>query len=45
MNLSDEDKQFLDELCGQNGVSQDKVPKLLQTVYDYEFKDWQKRNS
>ena len=39
MNLSDEDKQLLDELCGQNGVSQAKVLKLLQTVYDYEFKD------
>lgn len=39
MNLSDEDKQLLDELCGQNGVDQDKVLKLLQTVYDYEFKD------
>jgi len=39
MNLSDEDKQLLAELCGQNGASQDKVLKLLQTVYDYEFKD------
>jgi len=39
MNLSDEDKQLLAELCGQNSVSQDKVLKLLQTVYDYEFKD------
>ena len=39
MNLSDEDKQLLAELCGQNVVSQDKVLKLLQTVYDYEFKD------
>jgi len=39
MNLSSEDKQLLDELCGQNGVSQDKVFKLLQTVYEFEFKD------
>ncbi len=39
MNLSEEDKQLLDELCGQNDVSQDKVLKLLQTVYEYEFKD------
>ena len=39
MNLSDEDKQLLDELCGQNDVSRDKVRKLLQTVYEYEFKD------
>lgn len=39
MNLSDEDKQLLDELCGQNDVSRDKVLKLLQTVYEYEFKN------
>lgn len=39
MNLSDEDKQLLAELCGQNGVNRDKVLKLLQTVYEYEFKD------
>lgn len=39
MNLSDEDKQLLAELCEQNGVSRDKVLKLLQTVYEYEFKD------
>ena len=39
MNLSSEDKQLLDELCRQNGVSQDKVLKLLQTVYEYEFKE------
>ena len=39
MNLSGEDKQLLAELCGQNNVSQDKVLKLLQTVYEYESKD------
>lgn len=39
MNLSAEDKQLLDELCGQNSVSRDKVLKLLQTVYEYEFKE------
>lgn len=39
MNLSEEDKQLLAELCGQNNVSRDKVLKLLQTVYEYEFKD------
>lgn len=39
MNLSDEDKQLLAELCRQNSVSQDKVLKLLKTVYEYEFKD------
>ena len=39
MNLSDEDKQLLSDLCRQNGVSQNKVLKLLQSVYEYEFKD------
>lgn len=39
MNLSDEDKQLLGELCGENNVSRDKVLKLLQTVSEYEFKD------
>lgn len=39
MNLSNEDKQLLDELCRQNGVSRDKVFQLLQTVFEYEFKD------
>ncbi len=39
MNLSDEDKRLLAELCGQNGVSRDKVFKLLQTVYEFEYKE------
>lgn len=39
MKLSAEDQQLLDELCRQNSVSRDKVLKLLQTVYDYEFKE------
>ena len=39
MKLSMEDRQLLDELCAQNAVSQVKVLKLLETVYDYEFKD------
>lgn len=39
MKLSDEDLQLLDELCRQNQVSFDKVHKLLETVYDYEFKE------
>ena len=34
-----EDQQLLDELCRQNNVSLTKVRKLLETVYDYEFKD------
>jgi hypothetical protein len=38
MNLSGEDKRLLEELCGQHGVSKDKVLKLLETVYEYEFK-------
>lgn len=39
MNLSGDDKRLLEELCGQNGVSHQKVLKLLETVYEYEFKD------
>ena len=39
MNLSSEDQQLLDELCGENNVSSDKVLKLLQTVHEYELKD------
>jgi hypothetical protein len=39
MKLSLEDRQLLDELCVQNGVSRVKVLKLLETVYDFEFKE------
>jgi hypothetical protein len=39
MNLSEEDKGLLEELCGQQNVSTDKVLKLLETVYEFEFKD------
>lgn len=39
MKLSTEDQQLLDELCRQNNVSIAKVRKLLETVYDYEFKE------
>ena len=39
MKLSQEDRQLLDELCRQNNVSLAKVRKLLETVYDYEFKE------
>ena len=39
MNLSEEDRQLLDELCRQNNVDLNKVLKLLKTVYDYEFKE------
>lgn len=38
MKLSEEDRQLLDELCRQNSVNLAKVRKLLETVYDYEFK-------
>lgn len=39
MKLSDEDQQMLGELCSQNEVNFSKVRKLLETVYDYEFKE------
>lgn len=39
MKLSDEDGQLLDELCRQNSVNLLKVRELLETVYDYEFKE------
>ena len=39
MKLSEEDQRLLDELCQQNNVSLAKVRKLLETVYNYEFKE------
>ncbi|MCF8075091.1 MAG: hypothetical protein K9K63_16675 [Desulfotignum sp.] len=39
MKLSEEDQQLLGELCSQNDVNLVKVQKLLETVYDYEFKE------
>ena len=39
MKLSEEDQQLLGELCRQNNVNLGKVRKLLETVYDYEFKE------
>ncbi len=39
MKLSPEDRQLLDELCDQNQVRPEKVLKLLETVYEYEFKE------
>jgi len=39
MKISQEDQRLLDELCRQNNVSLAKVCKLLETVYDYEFKE------
>ena len=39
MNLPPEDRQLLEELCQQHGVSAAKVLQLLKTVREYEFKD------
>ena len=39
MKLSKEDQRLLDDLCRQNNVNLAKVHKLLETVYDYEFKE------
>ena len=39
MKLSEEDQLLLDELCRQNNVDIGKVRKLLETVYEYEFKE------
>jgi len=39
MKLSVEDRQLLDELCRQNNVNLAKVRKLLETVYNYEFRE------
>jgi len=37
MKLSGEDRQLLEELCGQSNVSPEKVLKLLETVIDLSF--------
>jgi len=39
MKLTMEDQRLLAELCEQQGVSADKVVKLLDTVREYEFKE------
>ena len=39
MKMTIDDERLLQELCSQNGVSQEKVLKLLATVQEYEFKD------
>jgi hypothetical protein len=39
MKLTTEDKRMLEDLCRENGVSSEKVLKLLDTVRDYEFKE------
>jgi hypothetical protein len=39
MKLAIEDERLLKELCEQNGVSKEKVLKLLEVVQEYEFRD------
>ena len=39
MKLTTEDQRLLEELCGQHGVSAEKVMKLLDTVRDYELRE------
>ncbi len=39
MKLTVDDQHLLDELCRQNNVNPAKVRKLLETIYDYEFKE------
>ena len=39
MNLTEEDKKLLEELCGSHEVSFEKVIILLETVHEYELKD------
>jgi hypothetical protein len=39
VNLSEEDKRLLEELCLQHDVRIEKVLKLLTTFREYEFKD------
>jgi hypothetical protein len=39
MNIATEDQRLLEDLCEQQGVSAEKVLKLLEVVKDYEFKN------
>jgi len=39
MKLSLEDQRLLEDLCQQQGVSHEKVLKLLAIEQEYEFKD------
>lgn len=39
MNLTNEDKTLLQDLCRQHEVNFYKVIKLLETVREHEFKD------
>lgn len=39
MNLNDDDKKLLAELCSQHRVSFEKVIKMLDIERDFEFKE------
>lgn len=39
MNLSEEDKKLLEELCIQHQLNFDKILALLDTVQEFEFKE------
>lgn len=39
MNMNEDDKKLLEELCREDGVDSEKVLKLLETVREYESKD------
>jgi hypothetical protein len=39
INLTTEDQRLLEELCEQHGVSAEKVLKMLNAVFDSQFKD------
>lgn len=39
INLSEEDKTLLREMCEKNGLQYEKVIQLLETIRDFEFKD------
>jgi hypothetical protein len=39
MNLSNDDKLLLKELCTQHQVRYEKVLKLLDTIQEFEFKE------
>ena len=39
MNIATEDQRLLEDLCEQQGVSAEKVLKLLEVVKEYEFKN------
>lgn len=38
MNIAIEDQRLLEDLCQKQGVSAEKVLKLLEVIKEYEFK-------